>query len=112
MKKILTALAVAGSLAVASVATSGPALAWRGGWGGWHGGWGWGGAAVGFAAGALVGSALAAPYYGGYYGYNPYPYGYYGYTGYYGGYAPAPYVAPTCVWHRIWNGYTWVRACV
>jgi hypothetical protein len=77
MKKILTTLAVAGSLAVASVATSAP----------------------------------AAPYYGGYYGgYGPYPYGYGGYYGY----APAayPYAAPTCVWRRIWNGYTWVRACV
>jgi hypothetical protein len=105
MRKILTALAVAGSLAVASVATSGPALAWRGGWGGWHGGWGWGGPALGFAAGALVGSALAAPYYSGYYG------GYYPYGGY--GYAPYPYYGgPTCVWRSVWNGYTWVRACV
>jgi len=104
MRKILTALAVAGSLVVAAVATSGPALAWRGGWGGWHGGWGWGGPAIGFAAGALVGSALAAPYYGGY-GYG-YPYG-----GYYG-YAPNPYYGPTCVWRSVWNGYTWVRACV
>jgi hypothetical protein len=106
MRKILTALAVAGSLAVATVATSAPALAWRGGgWGGWHGGWGWGGPAVGFAAGALIGSALAAPYYSGGYGYHPY-----------GGYAaPAayPYYAPpTCVWRSLWNGYTWVRACV
>ena len=105
MKKVLTALALAGCLAVASVATSGPALAWRGGWGGWHGGWGWGGPALGFAAGALVGSALAAPYYGGYYG------GYYPYRGYYG-YAPYPYAAPACVWRSVWNGYTWVRACV
>jgi len=102
MRKILTALAVAGSLAVASVATSGPALAWRGGWGGWHGGWGWGGPALGFAAGALVGSALAAPYYYGGYGY---PYGYYGY-------APYPYYGPHCVWRSVWNGYAWVRACV
>jgi hypothetical protein len=98
MRKILTALAVAGSLAVASVATSGPALAWRGGWGGW----GWGGPALGFAAGALVGSALAAPYY-----YGGYPYGY----GYYG-YAPYPYYGPHCMWRSVWNGYTWVRACV
>ncbi len=102
MRKILTALAVAGSLAVATVATSGPALAWRGGWGGWHGGgWGWGAPALGFAAGALVGSALAAPYYGGYY-----PYGYYGYA------APYPYYAPTCAWRSVWNGYAWVRACI
>jgi hypothetical protein len=106
MRKILTALAVAGSLAVATVATSAPALAWRGGWGGWHGGWGWGGPAIGFAAGALIGSALAAPYYGGGYGY---PYG-----GYYGYAAPYPtyYAPPTCVWRSLWNGYTWVRACV
>jgi hypothetical protein len=102
MRKVLTAIAVAGSLAVASVATSAPALAWRGGWGGWHGGWGWGGPAVGFAAGALIGSALAAPYY---YGGGYAPYGYYGY-------APYPYAGPTCVWRSVWNGYTWVRACV
>jgi hypothetical protein len=106
MRKILTALAVVGSLAIATVATSAPALAWRGGgWGGWHGGWGWGGPALGFAAGALVGGALAAPYYGGY--------GYYPYGGYYGYAAPYPYYGPpTCVWRSVWNGYTWVRACV
>src|SRR4029077_3317172 len=64
-------------------------------WG--HGGWGWGGFGVGLAAGALIGGALAAPYYGGYYGYGypAYAYGYgypnygYGYSGY--GYAPAYY---------------------
>jgi len=100
MRKALTALAVAGSLAVASVATSAPALAWRGGWG-----WGWGGAAAGFAAGALIGSALATPYWGGYYGGYPYGYGYYAY-------APYPYYGPTCVWRRVWNGYAWVRTCI
>ena len=48
MKKILTALAMAATLAAAAVATSGTAEArWGGGWqglggGGWHGG-GWGG---------------------------------------------------------------------
>jgi hypothetical protein len=107
MRKVLTALAVAGSLAVATVATSAPALAWRGGWGGWHGGgWGWGGPALGFAAGALVGSALATPYYAGGYGY-PYGGGYYGYA------APYPYYGgPTCAWRSVWNGYTWVRACI
>jgi hypothetical protein len=73
-------------------------LAWRRGWGG---------PAIGFAAGALIGSALAAPYYSGGYGYYPYG-GYYGYA------APAayPYAPPTCVWRSLWNGYTWVRACV
>jgi hypothetical protein len=105
MKRILTALAVVGSLAVATVATSGPALAWRGGWGGYHGGgWGWGGPALGFAAGALVGGALAAPYAG--YGYYPYG-GYYGYAA-----APYPYYGPSCAWRSVWNGYTWVRACI
>jgi len=49
-----------------------------------------GGFGVGLAAGALIGGALAAPYYGGYYGYGypAYGYGYgYGYPAYgYGGY--------------------------
>lgn len=73
-------------------------------WGWGHHGWGWGGFGVGLAAGALVGTALAAPYYGGYYGYGypaygygypaysyDYDYGYpgYGYSSY--GYAPAYY---------------------
>jgi hypothetical protein len=95
MKKTLSVLVAAATLAGAAVATSGTADAgWRGGWhGGWHGGWGWG--LGGFAAGAIVGSALAAPYY---------PYGYY---------APYPYYAPPpCVLRSVWNGYAWVRACV
>jgi hypothetical protein len=54
----------------------------------WRGGWGWGGFGVGLAAGALIGGALAAPYYGGYYAYDP------GYNGYYApayyAYAPGP----------------------
>ena len=65
MRKILTALVAAATLAGAAVAMSGPgagvaaaagtaAVAWR--WRG--GGWGWG--AGGFVAGALVGSALAS----------------------------------------------------
>jgi hypothetical protein len=71
MKKMLTALVAAATIAGAAVATSAPAEArWGGGWhGGWRGGgWGWG--LGGFAAGAIVGSALAAPYYYG--GYGPY----------------------------------------
>lgn len=96
MRKILVAVVAAATLAGASVATSGPALAYHGGWhGGWRGGgWGWG--AGGFVAGALVGSALAAPYYG----YGPYYYGY------------PPYYGRPCVWRRWWNGYAWVRGCV
>ena len=89
MKRILTALLAAGTLAGAALATSAPAEAY------WRGGWGW--CLGGFAAGALIGGALAAPYYN--------PYGYYGY------YAPYPY-PPPCVWRNVWNGYAWVRACV
>ena len=71
MKKILTALVTAATLAGAALASSAPAEAY------WRGGWGWG--LGGFALGAAVGSALAAPYYS--------PYGYYGY------YAPYPSAA-------------------
>jgi hypothetical protein len=53
MKRILTALVAAATLAGAALATSAPAEA-RWGWG-----WGWG--LGGFALGAAVGSALAAP---------------------------------------------------
>lgn len=98
MRKILTALVAAASLAAAVVATSGTAEArWVG-----RGGWGWGPGPFigGLAAGALVGTALAAPYYYG--GYYPYPYGYYG----------GPYPYRPCVWRRWWNGYGWVRGCV
>ena len=91
MKRLLTGLVVAATLAGAAVATSAPAEArWRGGWG-----WGLGG----FAAGAIVGSTLAAPYY-----YGGGPYGYYG--------APYPYYGPPCVWRRVWTGYAWARACI
>ena len=90
MKKMLTALVAAATIAGAAVATSAPAEAR------WGGGWGWG--LGGFAAGAIVGSALAA-YYGGYG-----PYGYYG--------APYPYYGPPCVWRRVWTGYAWTRACI
>jgi hypothetical protein len=92
MKKILTVLVAAATIAGAAVATSAPAEAR------WGGGWGWG--LGGFAAGAIVGSALAAPYHYGGYG----PYGYY---------APYPYYGPPpCVWRRVWTGDAWVRACV
>jgi hypothetical protein len=89
MKRPLIALVLAGTLAIATVATPTSAHAqWRGR------GWGWG--LGGFAVGALVGAALARPYYyrPAYYGYAypAYSYGYaypaysYGYGGYYGGY--------------------------
>jgi hypothetical protein len=88
MKRKLTALVAAATLAGAAVASSAPAQAR----------WGWGWGLGGFAAGAVIGSALASSYYS--------PYGYYGY------YAPYPYAPPPCVWRRVWNGYAWVRACV
>jgi hypothetical protein len=78
MKKTVTALVAATTVALAAVATPDTADA-RGGW--------WGPAIGGFAAGAIIGSAVARPYYG-------YPSGYYGYYAptpvYYGYYAPAP----------------------
>jgi hypothetical protein len=61
MKRILTALVAAATLAGAAVASSAPAEAR----------WGWGWGLGGFAVGAVVGSALASSYYD--------PYGYYGY---------------------------------
>jgi hypothetical protein len=82
MRKTLTALAAAATIAVVAAPTSADA---RRGW--------WGpGMVGGFAAGAIIGSAFARPYYGGYYGYyQPAPV-------YYDYYAPAPvyydYVAP------------------
>src|SRR5262245_8007286 len=88
MKRSLTALVLAGSLAAATIATPTDAHARR------LRGWGWGLGA--FALGAFVGAALARPYYArsyyyypGYYGYAypAYSYGYYGGPyGYYGDY--------------------------
>jgi hypothetical protein len=85
MRKSLSALTAATSIAVAAIAMPSTADA-RWGW--------WGPALGGFAAGAIIGSAFARPYYAypyyGYgYGYGPY-YGY-GYPAYYGYYAPRPY---------------------
>jgi hypothetical protein len=89
MKRMLTALVAAATVASAALATSAPAEAR----------WGWGWGLGGFAAGAVIGSAIASSYY--------YPYGSYGY------YAPYPYYGPPpCVWRNVWNGYAWVRACV
>ncbi|MGA7487950.1 MAG: hypothetical protein WBW74_13560 [Xanthobacteraceae bacterium] len=85
MRKSLTALVVAATIAVAAIATPTPADARRGWWG----------PAIGsLAIGAIIGSVLARPaygYYGGYYGYPAYGYAGYGYGGYgYGGYGYAP----------------------
>ena len=99
MKRQLTALVLAGSLATAAMATPTPA----------HARWGWGWGLGAFALGAFVGAALARPAYAYYpaysygyaypaysygYAYPAYSYGYaypaysYGYGGYYGGYRP------------------------
>jgi hypothetical protein len=92
MRKSLTALVTAATIAVAAVAAPSAAEAR----------WGWGGPGFflgGLAAGALVGAALAPNYY---YGYP----GYYGYPAYYGGYGYSPYYS---CWRRHWNGRGWVR---
>ena len=63
MRKILTALVAAATIAAAAVPMSNTAEAAWGGWhGGWHGGgWGPGPFFGGLAAGAIIGGALAAP---------------------------------------------------
>jgi hypothetical protein len=90
MRKTLTAVATAATVAVAAVATPTAADAHR---------FGWGGPALfgGLVAGALISSALAPRYYG-------YP-GYY--SSYYGG---DPYYG---CWRRAWNGWRMVhyRVC-
>jgi hypothetical protein len=95
MRKTLTALTAAATLAIAAVATTTTADARFGGWRG-------PGIIGGLAAGAIIGGALAAPYYYG--GYGPGYYGGYG-PGYYG-YGPGP--SYPC-WRRSWNGYRWMR---
>ena len=69
----LAAVLLAASIPSLSTTAQARPFGFHGGWG--HGGWGhgsggWGGAGFGLAAGALVGAALAAPYYGGGYGYG------------------------------------------
>jgi hypothetical protein len=93
MYKTLTAIAVAGVVAIgAVVATPQPAEAR-------HGGAVAAGVIGGLAAGAIIGSAFARPYYG---------YGYYGGPVYYG---------PRCWWQRqrVHGPYGWgwrrVRVC-
>jgi hypothetical protein len=98
MRKTLTTIAVAATIAVATVATPTTADAR----------WGWRGGAFigGLAAAAIIGGALSRPYYGyGYgYGYSPYSYSYYpAYS-----YAPAPvyyYAAPG----PYYGGWGWRR---
>jgi hypothetical protein len=95
MTKTLTALAAAGTIAIATMAAPTSASAHCRGCGVAAGLLG------GLAAGAIIGSAAAGAYA---------PYGYY---------APGPYVAygPQCFWtrQRVWDGYRWrlarVRVC-
>lgn len=90
MRKTLTVIAAAATVAVSTLAMPNAAEAQ------WRGGWGWRGPAFfgGLAAGALLGGALVAPY-----TYAPRPYYAYG---------PYPYYG-TC-WRRWWNGHRWVQA--
>jgi hypothetical protein len=81
MKRALTALALAGTLAIATIATPKSAHAqWRG--------WGWG--LGGLAAGLIIGAALSRPAYAYGYGYPAYSYGY-GYPSYGYGYGYPSY---------------------
>jgi hypothetical protein len=84
MKRALTALALAGTLAIATIATPTSAHAqWRRGWG-----WGLGGLALGLT----IGAALSRPAYAYGYGYPAYSYGY-GYPGYGYGYPAYSYAS-------------------
>ena len=89
MRKTLTALVTAATVAVAAVAAPSAAEAR----------WGWHGPGLffgGLAAGALIAGAFAPRYYYDYPGYYGYP-AYYGYSPSYG------------CWRRHWNGWGWVR---
>ena len=100
MRKTLTALTAATTIAVTLAATSTDASAqWRR--------WGWGPGAFigGLAAGAIVASAFARPYYYGYGGYyNNYYYPAYSYDYY----APAPV---TYSYYPAYNYYPGAYGC-
>ncbi|MGI8525679.1 MAG: hypothetical protein ACR2K5_05785 [Pseudolabrys sp.] len=105
MRKTLTVLAAAATIAIAAVASPPQAEA--------RGGRIAAGIIGGLAAGAIIGSAANGYYGGGYYGYGP---GYYGYgPAYYG--RPYAYYGGGCGWRRerFWDGYGWrvhrVRVC-
>ena len=92
MLKTIAALATAGTIAVAAVATPTPAEA--------RGGRIAAGIIGGVAAGAIIGGALAGPRYG-------------YYDGYYAA-APGPYYRRSCYWERqeTWDGrLRRVRVC-
>jgi opacity protein-like surface antigen len=83
MRKSLTAVALAATVAVAAVAAPSAAEAHH---------WGWRGPGLigGLILGGLAASAFAPRYHGGYYGYD--------YPRYYN----------SC-WTRAWNGWRWVH---
>jgi hypothetical protein len=95
--KSLTALAVAGTLAVAAIAAPQPAEA--------RGGRIAAGIIGGLAAGAIIGGIASNGY------------GYYGGPAYAYGPGPAYYRGPDCYWtrQRVWDGWGWrlqrVRVC-
>jgi hypothetical protein len=98
MRKTLTALATAATIAIATVATPTTADAR----------WGWRGGAFfgGLAAAAIIGGALSRPYYGYGYDYGYYPQQYY--------YAPAYSYAPAPVYYYgapgpYYGDYRWRR---
>ncbi|HEY4142208.1 MAG TPA: hypothetical protein VGM57_12385 [Pseudolabrys sp.] len=97
LTKTLTALAVAGTVAVAALAAPQPAEA--------RGGRIAAGIIGGLAAGAIIGGIASNGY------------GYYGGPAYAYGPAPVYYGGPDCYWtrHRVWDGYGWrlqrVRVC-
>jgi hypothetical protein len=93
MKKTLTALAAAATIAVAAVAAPQQAEA--------RGGRIAAGIIGGLAVGAIIGSAVNSSHYG---------------PGYYA-YGPGPYYGPACYWtrQRVFDGFGWrwqrVRVC-
>jgi hypothetical protein len=121
MRKLITALLAAGTMAGAIFGAAAPASAqMRGGWhgGGWHGGgyyggWHGGGSNWGLPlaagiAGLAVGAAIAHPYYSsGYYGYAYPAYGY-AYPAYGYGYGPAYCQGGRWVWDPYYRRNVWV----
>ena len=96
MRKTLTAVAAAATIAVAAVCATTPAEArWRGG-----------GAVAAGVIGGIAAGALIAGAGRGYYGYAP---GYYGYAPAPVYYGPGYAYGPPCFWQqqRFWDGFGW-----
>ena len=100
LRKIAIAIAAAVTIVgtTAALPTAADA-AWHGHGGHWHGGGGhWHGGGWDFGTGLALG--FGAPYYGGYYAYDPYPYD--------GGCAMRRRPVINRYGHRVWR---WVRVC-